>query len=481
MRRILTLISMVAVFTGCASTVDKAEPVALYTPLTQVETVKLFVGQDLGAVGGLADYNQGYVDYFGVPAGVTIYTGLSTLEGLNSKVNYGAGDNYASLYLEDDTFDGVDMAIGLYLVDQLAAINSGELDGKITELAKWIGQSKRTVYLRVGYEFEGSWNGYNANAYQKAYRRIVDGMREEGIDNVQFVWQSSGYEEQRENLLSYYPGDDYVDWMSYSYFNHDPDEAGKEMLRLAREKNKPVMIAELTPRGSNLMYDDGKASWDNWFVPFLGHLEKNRDVIGIIAYINALWDEQPMWQGQGWGDTRIQSNLYLSNKWRRTIVREGWEVKSTVKRPPIFILPDDYEQQKATRVELAKDMLPNDNQYQAEDASPSGNVRAYTDGQAVGGKGMAYIYQEGDALSFGEVAQSNMFAIRYASERSGKIGLFVDGNRAYDIEFDATGTWVGSYNLVEFKVEIPKGAEVSIRWEKGDAALNIDYVVFDKR
>ncbi|WP_295895720.1 glycosyl hydrolase [uncultured Vibrio sp.] len=481
MRRILTLISMVTVFTGCASTIEETEPAQLTSPLAQAQTVKLFVGQDLGAVGGLDDYNQGYVDYFGAPSGVTIYTGLSTLEGLNSKVNYGAGDNYASLYLEDERFDGVDMAIGLYLVDQLAAVNSGELDGKITELAKWIGQSERTVYLRIGYEFEGSWNGYSANAYQKAYRRIVDGMRKEGVDNVQFVWQSSGYEEQRDNLMSYYPGDNYVDWMSYSYFNHDPDEAGIEMLRLAREKNKPVMIAELTPRGSNLMYDDGKSTWDNWFAPFLSHLEKNKDVIGIIAYINANWDEQAMWKGQGWGDTRLQSNLYIANKWRRTIVREEWAVKSTQKQPPIFILPDDYEEQKLKRNKQAQTLVPNENQRQAEDAIPAGNVRIYPDSLAVGGKGMAYMYAEGDSLTFEGVAQSNFFSIRYASERSGKIGLFVDGIRRYDIEFDSTGSWVGSYKKVEFRVDIPSESEVSIRWETGDAALNVDYVLFDRR
>lgn len=64
--------------------------------------IRLFVGQDLGSVGGLEKYNQGYVDYFGVPAGVTIYTSLESLEGLTSKVNYGAGDSmptFISLHL----------------------------------------------------------------------------------------------------------------------------------------------------------------------------------------------------------------------------------------------------------------------------------------------------------------------------------------------------------------------------------------------
>jgi len=35
------------------------------------------MGQDLGAVGGLPDYSDGYVDHLGqVPAGETAYTGF---------------------------------------------------------------------------------------------------------------------------------------------------------------------------------------------------------------------------------------------------------------------------------------------------------------------------------------------------------------------------------------------------------------------
>ncbi|MGR5092820.1 glycosyl hydrolase [Vibrio maritimus] len=488
MRKLITpviaSVASVVIIAGCSSqpntvAVDTA-PKALPADIAE-KPIELFVGQDLGAVGGLKDYDQGYVDYFGIPSGVTVYTSLKDLEGLEQKVNYGAGDNHVNLYLESDAFKGVDIAMGLYLVDQLDDINAGKLDSNISKLANWISQSERTVYLRIGYEFEGSWNGYASDDYKEAYRRIVDGLNKLNIDNVEYVWQSSGYEEDREELLSYYPGDAYVDWVAYSYFNHDPKLAGQEMLRIARERGKPVMIAELTPRGYNLMLDDGKKTWDSWFKPFLNHLKENQDVIKIIAYINADWDVQPMWKGQGWGDTRLQSNLYIANKWRRTIKREEWLVTSTVVIPPIFLLPDDYDELKQARNKTAEDTVPQENQWQAEDATPTGNVRIYPDGAATGGKGMAYMYQQGDSLTFNGVPQSNYFVIRYASERSGKIGLFVNGQRAYDIEFDSTGSWVGTYNKVEMRVDIPEGADVAIKWETGDTALNTDYVVFDRR
>ncbi|QIA63467.1 hypothetical protein GT360_08025 [Vibrio astriarenae] len=443
--------------------------------------IRLFVGQDLGSVGGLEEYNQGYVDYFGVPAGVTIYTSLESLEGLTSKVNYGAGDSHADLYLTSSSFDDVDIAMGLNLVNQLDKVNSGQLDQNLAALSDWIKRSNRKVYLRIGYEYEGAWNGYEPEAYKQAYRHIVSTLEKAQTSNVEYVWQSSGYEEDRDNLLRYYPGDGYVDWMSYSYFNHDPKEAGKETLQLAREKNKPVMIAEVTPRGADLLLDDGEELWKTWFVPFLAHIKDNQDSIKIVAYINALWDEQPMWEGQGWGDSRLQANLYLATKWRRTLKREGWEVKTTVAPPPIFILPDDYEERKQARNKNQEALIPDEKQSQAEDAIPKGNARIYPDSAAVGGQGIAYIYQEGDGLLFKEVTQSNYLIVRYASERSGTIGLAVNGIRKYDLQFESTGSWVGNYNTIELMVDIPNKSDVEIIWNDGDSALNIDYLVFDRR
>ncbi|GAL35190.1 hypothetical protein JCM19240_3560 [Vibrio maritimus] len=77
------------------------------------------------------------------------------------------------------------------------------------------------------------------------------------------------------------------------------------------------------------------------------------------------------------GDTRLQSNLYIANKWRRTIKREEWLVTLTVAIPPIFLLPDNYDELKSARNKAAEDTIPQENQWQAEDATPTGNVRIY--------------------------------------------------------------------------------------------------------
>ena len=437
--------------------------------------ILFFAGQDLGAVGGLDNYTEGYVDFFGIPAGITSYTSVKHLEALDTLNNGGAGDQFAGAYLNDPDFANASIAIGLYMVDQLDEINSGKLDGNIKQLGEWIKKTNRPVFLRIGYEFEGEWNHYPPKPYIKAYRRIVTQLQEQGVNNFVSVWQSTGYEEQRDNLLRWYPGDEYVDWMAYSYFNHKPDEAGIEIRRLAREKEKPVMMAEVTPRGMDILLDDGETIWNKWFVPFIAHVDKNSDVIKAVAYINQRWDDQPMWKGQGWGDSRIQAEAFVRQQWSKEIVRPRWVHGPLLGKDKLIDLPADYFAMiEARKTKLASAKA--DGALQAEDAKPTGNTRYYPDTSASNGGGMAYIYQEGDSFMFEDVPQASEVIVRYASERSGTLGLYVNGTRMSEIAFKATGAWVGSYELVTVKANIPQGAELKVQFDTGDAAANIDYL-----
>lgn len=215
-------------------------------PYVPDEGAWLFIGQDLGAVGGLENYDNGYIDYFGEPAGVTTYTGTKSLGGLYTLDNWGAGDVCAQYYLEDSDFDDVMIAIGLDMVGDLDNINAGGRDDEIRRLGEWISSSDRPVFLRIGYEFDGEWNNYEPESYKLAYVKIVDDLKAMGVDNFVAVWQSAELGDA-DYYMQWWPGDDYVDWVAYSYFNSPLEEIGQGMLEIAREKNKPVFIAELTP------------------------------------------------------------------------------------------------------------------------------------------------------------------------------------------------------------------------------------------
>ncbi len=437
-------------------------------------SVWFFGGQELTAVGGLEKYNEGYVDYIGVPAGITFYISLQNLDGLKEVANWGGGDNCGQYYLEDETFGNTMIAIGLYLVGQLQDIIDGKLDSNITTLGEWIVSANRPVFLRIGYEFDGIWNNYEPEAYKKAFRVIVDKLKAQGVNNFVTVWQSSGYQETEEKMMKWFPGEEYVDWLGYSYFDHIPSKCGVGVLAIARKFNKPTMIAEVTPRGYDLLVQDGPALWEQWFTPFINHVRNNNDVVKAVAYINTRWTDQPMWNNQGWGDTRIQVNDYIREKWVAELQSGFFIHQSINKEKKPFAPPKNIEElQLATKKSSKKEV---EGVLQAENATLVGKARAYEDPQASNDSGVAYVGTPGDGIWFENVKEAKTIAIRYASPHSGKIGIYIDKKRKADFIFKRTGSWVSSYHTIVTEVDIPKGSKVGIQFDEGDHSTNVDYV-----
>ena len=343
-----------------------------------------FIGQDLDAIRGYFDSEccsaaDGATAYIGLYKVLSheheAYGGLgldpdgapSDLEG-----TWGAGP--VNAYKTATEF-GVDhLGIGLFIAENeragaIAELNAGEHDDKIRHLAKLFQYVPGKVFLRVGYEFDGNWNqGYaDAEAYKTAWRRIVDVLREENAtDNVVFVWHGSAapiddlLEQRRENIEDWYPGDDYVDWMAISWFlnantkptaetDYDPPtpiELASELVDFARERGKPVLIAETAPqaynlsaltKGNHIALWDGEAGedrkpvtasqiWDDWYQSLFDFVYANDDVIDAIAYINIDWETQPMWgppySSGYWGDTRLEANEEIAAKWNAAI--DAW-------------------------------------------------------------------------------------------------------------------------------------------------------------
>ena len=354
-----------------------SSPTALASkkPLAEEKT-KLFIGQDLNSIRGYVKSGQ-----FPQPSGVTTYLSFYNLlssnhpsyGGLgvdnrgyptNKAVDWGAGPLNA--YALSKEYPNLALNIGLNIAegnqstvwvnDGLKSIAKGKYDREINQLAAFFKSVRNPIYLRIGYEFDGVWNkGYeNTRDYISAYKHIVNVLRSKQVSNVVYVWQASAspiddiIESKQENISAWYPGDNYVDWLGLSWLL-PPDKSVKgspsqrelanEVLQFARNKRKPVMIAEASPQG----YDLGKMSksnisplwdgvsgaqsrqvladklWDQWYAPFFSFIRQNKDVVKAVAYINADWDAQALWAppyANGyWGDSRVQANSDISKKW----------------------------------------------------------------------------------------------------------------------------------------------------------------------
>jgi hypothetical protein len=293
--------------------------------------ILFIVGQDLGAIGGMADYSDGYHDHIDIVAGgVTTYTDIATLNGLSNVANWGSGDVSAQLLVDEPAYRNSVLVIGLWMAaGNEVRVANGQLDNQIDRLGEWIQAQQRPVFLRIGYEFDGAWNAYEPQSYILAFRRIVDRFRATGVDNVATVWQSATHHSPRSGgheWTAWYPGDDYVDWFGLSYFEPRTPILN-DFLNLAREHHKPVMIAESAPKGASVAATTRpELLWNTWYQPYFDFIYSNQDIIRAVAYINVDWDSQPMWanQAERWGDSRVQANALIMANWRAEMQKDVW-------------------------------------------------------------------------------------------------------------------------------------------------------------
>jgi hypothetical protein len=378
-------LSAIAILAGCGDQPATNLADAPASPSSGIDqsddATRLFViGQDLDAIRGYTssdccvkpDGTTAYLDFYDLVDPDAGFGGLGIdLAGdpVPGEADWGGGP--ANAYKTATGFDVDYLAIGLSITENehpggLDELVAGERDAEIRQLAMFADIVDATILLRVGYEFDGAWNqGYeDAPRYIAAFQEIVDGLRDAGANNIEFVWQGAASTTdmvidggRHDNIRDWYPGDDYVDWLAISWFMHPdeqpgidfdfdvltPAELSDEVLELAREVGKPVLIAEASPQGYDLrdrtmahhspVWDGASGSevrpvtdaqvWDDWFQPLFDYMNDNRDVIRGFAYINIRWDDQDMWdapyESGYWGDTRVEVNDEIAGRFTRAV------------------------------------------------------------------------------------------------------------------------------------------------------------------
>ena len=434
------------------------------------------------------------------PAGVTTYIALTDLSGLINQVDNGGGPNNAG-YLQANYPNSVH-AIAVYIKGVQANAANGALDGNMDELVRILKSWQRPVFLRFGYEADGPWNENDPGTYVQAFRRMHSRVQAGGADNIAMVWQVAswcGGTYQGRNFTEWYPGDQYVDWLAFSYFTPQDcnNSAINSFMNFANSKNKPIMIAEAAPQRYDIeagtynpqvqrqapdQSKSGQQIWNEWFANFFNYINNNNK-IRAVAYINADWDTQSLWQPpypEGyWGDTRVETNNFVENNWVNVITGNQWLQSSSdlfailqgsVSPPP----PDPTPNPAPTSVPApGADVL-----IEAESGRLLGSASLYDDSSASGGQGVAFISTLEAGFSLSNVPASRSFTIWYASQNSGKISVRINGADAGDVSFSTTGGWTGNYSNVTVNSSLPSGASLDIFYENGDAAINVDFIEF---
>lgn len=253
------------------------------------------------------------------PGGWSAYWGIPEFRGVTESVSYMPNNTQNHQKLVDDFPNSV-IQSAMWMVghDQVAENASiGLYDDVAKKYAEWAKSIDRPIYLRIGYEFDGIHNAIEPHHYKRAYWRIVDLIRAEGVTNIAFVWHSYASTPFKNYQISeWYPGDDYVDWVAISVFGqaYSGSDFGihtDEVLEFAMTHKKPVMIAESNP--INGIYANNKDSWENWFVNYFSFIyEKN---IKAFSFINEDWPRIGLDGISDWKDSRLYNNSDISKAW----------------------------------------------------------------------------------------------------------------------------------------------------------------------
>lgn len=231
-------------------------------------------------------------------------------------------------------------------VDDVIALTD-TYDDLIRTVGRVIREFGDPVFIRIGFEFNGSWNNYHPGLYPVAFRKFVDLLREEGATNFATIWcyEPDGPADfdavDADGEYLWYPGDDYVDWFGLDLFRREHfvsdavvGEGGRpgsrvrestyertvRFLEMAAKHGKPVFLSEvaavdvhLTPDHLDPDFVDGKSDWEVWFEPFFALLDEYPQIKGF-NYMSQDY-RNTKYAAQGWGDARIQVNRFVLERW----------------------------------------------------------------------------------------------------------------------------------------------------------------------
>lgn len=183
-------------------------------------------------------------------------------------------------------------------------IIAGKYDGYLSQAADVVKGFEKPVFISWNHEMNGDWwpwsqafaaknpgtSDWTADRYIKVWQRIIKIFRDRGVANVAFSWapdvngRKINLYSAKEGWRAYWPGDEYVDWITPSIYNAiNP----AELKYLANAYDKPIFVSEwATGDNYSKMYSGqylGDAVWVKMFMDVV--LNKTLTVKGI-SYFN---------------------------------------------------------------------------------------------------------------------------------------------------------------------------------------------------
>lgn len=327
----------------------------------------LFIGQatEPAVIRSMEDY----VDNMGqVPAGFMFYLILS---GDVQRTR----DELATMQAFMDRYPGTALQLAMGYGPELTGnskeslyLLAGGFDPELEAVAQWLKSLDRSVLFRPLYEFDRGCATYGPpEVYKPAFRYIVDSLRNAGVTNTRYVWQSAGPGYALDNggmnalvgglsqelggaldplvstlydssfdadlcpIRNFYPGDGYVDFFAVSYWGDggvfgQGSEASRavyqretrRMFDDALRLDLDLMIAESTPAFIGTTSGQVSRQWMHDYFDLIEEYD-----IRVVSFIATEWFDE----GGNWGspafagffppDARIHADDEVARIWQQ--------------------------------------------------------------------------------------------------------------------------------------------------------------------
>ena len=181
----------------------------------------------------------------------------------------------------------------------LSKLNKGYYDNEIINYLKLLSKGDRIhteLFVRFAHEMEMRpaygdhgwyiWQTYDYKAYIAAWKRVVT-LGKKYAPNVKWVWSPNRADST--NTIKYYPGDEYVDYVSLSLNDSRERESFKKFYENEGKReyleayNKPIIFGEVAKYTKNI---NKRNQYINEMFEYLSNYDKCIGVIFLDKNIN---------------------------------------------------------------------------------------------------------------------------------------------------------------------------------------------------
>ena len=138
----------------------------------------------------------------------------------------------------------------------VAKIAAGGYDGYLRSFANSVRDFGHPVVIGFGHEMNAYWYSWGhghlpASTFVAAWRHIVTLFRQQGADNVTWLWTLQADEAGTGPIASWWPGAQYVTWVGIDGYYYTPSETffsifGKTIAQVRAFTGLPVLLSEVS-------------------------------------------------------------------------------------------------------------------------------------------------------------------------------------------------------------------------------------------